>query len=585
MMTDATSLPSQPPSVPPLPAEGLGTGSLRSAIGTALIRVIVPLWLVAGALFKLSDLNPNVLPAPVKDVVFATEDWVSLSRGDWLIYSMQAMVAVELVLVGMMILVPKLARPAAIFILTLFCLVLAFELANELQSSKFKKEGFAALLKPCGCFGAWSPPTIVTFMIDASLLVGCLVCPQSPKARAFPSARTATVALVLSLILGPTVAFARSKPAIEVVPTPNGTTEEGATKPNDPPTQPNNGSQTPPAPPTNPQANPAAEPWPAYPAKLNPNYFIAEKKSVGKPLASLPIAPLLAKVVPADFRTGRKTLILYRNTCDHCFDLMNTRFSGKLSTPTYSIQIPDSAGGKTYPNPCAECVKWELPTGPDYVIQSPLIMTIVDGVIAAICKDTDKPGALDATLQAWAPGHEKDSAVDGMLLAPMPAAAPSGGDAGAGTAKPAAKAFPPMPKLESVYAPDTNTWEGKRLDELDLPLIITRPIPLDLNSGEVVVMFYRVDCEHCEAVIIEHFAGDLGSPTLLVSIPDAMGDAFDNPCTECLKAALPAGPTYVVETPIVVVAKDGVVKHVFAGAQTENVEELRDALPKATGKR
>ena len=26
--------------------------------------------------------------------------------------------------------------------------------------------------------------------------------------------------------------------------------------------------------------------------------------------------------------------------------------------------------------------------------------------------------------------------------------------------------------------------------------------------------------------------------------------AFDNPCTECLKTALPAGPTYVVETPI-----------------------------------
>lgn len=552
----------------------------RTRIGTLLVRGIVPAWLVAGALFKLSDLNPNVLPPPVREAVFWVQDWVPVERGEWLLTSMRLMIAVELVLVGVMLLVPKLARSAAIFILAVFCTVLLFELADEVRGSAFQKNGFAALLKPCGCFGAWSPPTIVTFMIDLVLLVGCIACPQSARARAVPSSSGALAALLASLVIGPAVAFARPGKVIEPTPpAPDGV--DVATVPNDPapPDAGTNGGAGNAA--TPPTAG-SAKPWPAYPAKLAPNYYIAEKKAIGTAFDAQPLAALLAKSVPADFRTGRRTVIFYRSTCDHCFELMNSHFAGDLATPTYSIQVPDNAGGKQHPNPCKACVNWELPSGPDYIIQTPLVMTIVDGTIAAICKDAEKPGALEATLKAWSAGHEKDAAVDGMLLAPMPQA--TGDGSAAPPAKPASKPFPPMPKLESVYAPETSTWQGKRLDELDLPLIINRPIPIDITTGDVIVMFYRADCEHCESVILEHFSGDLPCPTLLVAIPDADGEPFQNPCTECKKTSLPKGPTYVVETPILVVAKDGVVQHVFAGQETESIDEVKAALPKPKAK-
>lgn len=564
MMTVASSNPSAAPA----------TSSMRTTIGTLLCRVIVPLWLVAGALFKLSDLNPNVLPGPVKDVVLNLGDMMSAEPATWLVTNMRAMIAVELALVGIMLLVPRLARPAAIAILTLFCVVLAFELANTVQSASFKKKGFASLLEPCGCFGAWSPPTIVTFMIDCTLLIGTLACPQGPRARRTPGNGIAAIALVASLLVGPAIAFGKPAKTIEAPPSADPKQPSGQETPPNPEKIPPTG-HTPPA--------AATTPWPAMPTKLAPTYVILDKRAIGKPFASLPTAGLLAQQVPADIQTGRKTFVFYRETCDHCFEMMNKHFSGKLATPTYSIKVPDSTGGKVYTNPCKDCVKWELPKGPDYMIETPMVMTIVDGMIAAICKDAEKPGALDATLNAWLPGHEKDAAVPGMVLAPMPAAGGSTAPANAPPAAAASKPFPPMPtKLEAYYAPDFDKWTGKRLDELDLPLIITRPLPLDVNAGEVVILFYRVDCEHCEQVLNDHFSGVLTAPTLLVAVPDAAGTPFQNPCNDCKRTSLVQGPTYVIETPVLVVAKDGVVQHVLAGSQNDNPDDVKAVLPKAT---
>lgn len=561
------------------------TPTTRTTIGTLLCRVIVPLWLVAGALFKLSDLNPNVLPPPVKSVVFALGDMLNADLADWLVLNMRAMIAVELTFVVIMVLVPRLARVAAISMLSLFCVVLVAELWGTVQSAKFQKEGVASLLEPCGCFGAWSPPTIVTFMIDLALLVGCLVCPQGPRARSIPSAGLATAALGASLVLGPAVAFGRPAKTIVAPPQPDASATQQTNPAGTDPTGTDSTGQTATKPTETPAAPAAAAtPWPAMPTKLAPTYVILDKRAIGKPFASLPTAGLLAAQVPADIQTGRKTFVFYRENCDHCFEMMNKHFAGKVGNPTYSIKVPDSTGGKTYPNPCKECTTWELPKGPDYMIETPMVMTLVDGVIAAICKDSDKPGAIEATLNAWLPGHEKDAAVPGMVLAPMPTA---GGAPAAATPAPAAasKPFPPMPsKLEAYYAPEFEKWAGKRLDELDLPLIINRPIPIDLQKGEVVLFFYRTDCEHCEQVLNDHFAGPLTAPTLLVSIPDSMGDPFPNPCNDCKLTALVTGPTYVIETPVLVVAKDGVVQHVLAGPQNDNPDDVKAVLPKTAAK-
>ncbi len=559
---------------------------MRPWVGTILCRFVVPAWLLAGAAFKLSDLNPNLLPPPVRDVINAIGSTVGADPAKWLVLNMQLIVAVELALVAIMVLVPKFARITAIAILSLFCVILIAELAEKVQSATFARDGIASLLKPCGCFGAWSPPTIVTFMIDLALLVGCLVCAQGPRARTIPGPTIANAAALASLVVAPVVVFMQPERVIVAPPQP--VADAGQPQAGD--AQPGGAKETTPAAPNaTPPVSPAAAPavaWPAMPAKLAPTYVILDKRAIGTAFASLPVAGLLAQQVPADIQQGRKTFVFYRENCEHCFEVMNKHFAGEVANPTYSIKVPDSTGGKTHSNPCSACTKWELPKGPDYMIETPMIMTIVDGTIAAICKDADKPGAFDATMRAWLPGADGAplvrEAVPGMVLAPMPTAAPAGQTAPPAVA-PATKPFPPMPaKLEAYYAPQFDKWPGKRLDELDLPLIIERPIPVDLQNGEVVLFFYRVDCDHCAMILSDHFSGQLTAPTLLVSIPDSTGDALDNPCTACSKAALVGGPIYVIETPVLVVAKDGVVQHVLAGSQNDNADDVKAVLPKGT---
>jgi hypothetical protein len=556
----------------------------RPWVGTILCRFVVPAWLLTGAAFKLSDLNPNLLPPPVRDVVNAMGGAVGADPAKWLVLNMQLMVAVELALVAIMVLVPKFARITAIAILSLFCVILVAELVEKVQSAAFAREGIASLLKPCGCFGAWSPPTIVTFMIDLALLIGCLVCAQGPRARTLPGPTIANAAALASLVVAPVVVFMQPERVVVAPPQAQDGTSQQAEAANPPATD--GTTAAPPAPAVAPPANAPAVAWPAMPAKLAPTYVILDKRAVGTPFASLPVAGLLAQQVPADIQSGRKTFIFYRENCDHCFEVTNKHFAGEVANPTYSIKVPDSTGGKTYPNPCATCTKWELPKGPDYMIETPMIMTIVDGTIAAICKDADKPGALEATMNAWLPGADgspaKKEGVPGMVLAPPPAAPGAGAATAPPAVAPATKPFPPMPsKLEAYYAPQFDKWPGKRLDELDLPLIIERPIPVDLQNGEVVLFFYRIDCDHCAMVLTDHFSGPLTAPTLLVSIPDATGDAFDNPCSGCSKAALVGGPIYVIETPVLVVAKDGVVQHVLSGGQNDNPDDVKAVLPKA----
>jgi hypothetical protein len=565
--------------------------SIRHWIGTILCRFVVPAWLLAGAAFKLSDLNPNLLPPPVRDIVNAMGGAVGADPAKWLVLNMQLIVAVELALVAVMVLVPKFARITAIAILSLFCVILIAELAEKVQSATFAREGVASLLKPCGCFGAWSPPTIVTFMIDLALLVGCITCAQGPRARTIPGPTIANAAALAALVVAPVVVFMQPERVVIAPPQPQGETggTEGTAQQTPPPTGDATGDAAGDATANAGQSgagSSAAVAWPAMPEKLAPTYVILDKRAVGTPFASLPLAGLLAKQVPADIQSGRKTFLFYRENCDHCFEMMNKHFAGAVANPTYTIKVPDSTGGKTYPNPCSACTKWELPQGPDYMIETPMIMTIVNGTIAAICKDADKPGAFDATMQAWLPGADgtpaKSEGVPGMVLAPPPTAAAAGTPTAPPAVAPATKPFPPMPAtLEAYYAPQFDKWPGKRLDELDLPLIIQRPIPVDLQNGEVVLFFYRIDCDHCAMVLTDHFSGALTAPTLLVSIPDATGEAFDNPCTTCSKAALAAGPIYVIETPVLVVAKDGVVQHVLSGGQNDNPDDVKAVLPKA----
>ena len=75
---------------PTAPNQHSGTRCPTTAvIGVLLCRVIVPAWVLAGAIFKLAEMNPNLLPPPV----LSTTGWIGSSLGQdpvvWLGFSMR----------------------------------------------------------------------------------------------------------------------------------------------------------------------------------------------------------------------------------------------------------------------------------------------------------------------------------------------------------------------------------------------------------------------------------------------------------------------------------------------------------------
>ena len=50
--------------------------------------------------------------------------------------------------------------------------------------------------------------------------------------------------------------------------------------------------------------------------------------------------------------------------------------------------------------PCDECLLHTLPEGPQYVISTPVLMTIEGGTVLAVCEDSEDQAAVVATLDA-----------------------------------------------------------------------------------------------------------------------------------------------------------------------------------------
>jgi hypothetical protein len=126
------------------------------------------------------------------------------------------------------------------------------------------------------------------------------------------------------------------------------------------------------------------------------------------------------------------------------------------------------------------------------------------------------------------------------------------------------------------YAPEFDGWKGKRLDSQELMLLVQRPLPADLNSGRHHVVFMREDCDHCHELLLKYFSGKLETPVTSIAVPDATGELLENPCTECGKAVLPKGITYVFSTPVLLTVQDGMVVGVCTNA--DDAELVRAAL-------
>ncbi len=309
-----------------------------------LARVIVPLWLFIGAVLKLVDLSPTHLPA-------AIIKWAGGAGLD-LMFVLRFSIAAELIVVGVMLLVPPLARWTGIVVLASFIPVLVGDLALGASS--------------CGCFGAVAVSPWVTLVTDVTFLVGLAVLgrrePRLELTASLPTSRV--LAAGLWGLAGVVLAFGLRAP---VPPAP--AAEGGAA---------------------------TAQTATSLPAD---GYYLPDYQTwQGRLFTELDVAQWVLGL-PEDLVSGSQYVIFYRKDCEHCHELMELYFSAALPAPTTAIAVPERAGfptGNVQPFPCVECRVAELPAGVDWFLQTPVLVRLFDGIVECVSEvDPETPECLE----------------------------------------------------------------------------------------------------------------------------------------------------------------------------------------------
>ena len=398
-------------------ASAARTGSL---FGTIMCRGIVPAWLFTGALVKLLDGTPALLPKPVRGIytwmanLYGMGAEADLTR--FFDIALRGTISMEFTLAAAMILLPKFSRALAALVLMLFVGILTSVVISGDAS--------------CGCFGSKGPPPIVVLIIDATMLACVLLFkPRLPTTQfkstgALAGAWVAVSAFAVAITFGlPAKMMVQAQPienapptttaiASTPIPAPSTTTATSAT---------NTSTATPtiPAPTTTANTSTAApiskqlpaqtaatasssapsSAWPKPPAQLQPYYMPQVEQWVGKPFRSQPLAALIQQPLPANLEQGRWIVMFYRKDCDHCHEVLEKYFMVKLPAPTLLISIPDTNPAAELPNPCADCIDTSFIKGPEYVVGTPILMCIENGIVKRVCIDSENRESLEATLQ------------------------------------------------------------------------------------------------------------------------------------------------------------------------------------------
>lgn len=318
-------------------------GNLRSSAAVLLVRVIIPLWLGVGAVLKLIDGSPSNLPA-------ALVKWLG-GIGMDLRFVLEFSIAVEFVVVGVMILLPGLARFAGIIMLGSFLPVLIGDVALGASS--------------CGCFGAVQIPPWVTLVTDLFFLLSLVFMARGVPALAMPRSIPTwrVIAVGIWSVIAVALAFgltAQTGPAT----TPDGQAE-------------------------NQVAN--AGPTEGY---YLPDYTAWQ----GQAFLDLDMAKWIHGL-PEDLDQGQRYLLFYRKDCEHCHELMEFFFADELPLPTTAVAVPERAGfptGSVQPFVCGNCSLAELPAGVDWFMQTPVLVKLTEGVVECAAEVTaDNPVCLD----------------------------------------------------------------------------------------------------------------------------------------------------------------------------------------------
>lgn len=359
-----------------------------SPLGFVITRLAVPAWITAGALTKLVENDPRNLPKPIFDLVLSLDGTFGLQGVAWMDFALRSICGAEFVIAGMILCMPRIARPLATAMLALFCVILLW-----LIGTGWAKDGFEAVLKgSCGCFGKSGMNPLYMLLIDGTLLAGVMLtgkaCGCGQRSWTAGGGRAAIVAAI-----GIAVAFGMPARSVQLE-------DPASTTPTTPTDAP---PVTPPAnPPVNPPAVAPSVPtssWPARPSQVQPYYLPDFATWVGKPLASQPEMALLDAPPPATIASGTWIVMLYRADCEHCHEVLESHFVGSLKRPALLIGIPDHDPANEQPMPCTECTIRTFLKGPNYVVQTPVVMRIKDGVVEAVCTDHEDGASLAEVLE------------------------------------------------------------------------------------------------------------------------------------------------------------------------------------------
>ena len=359
-------------------------------------RLAIPLWLLAGAIYKLNARNPKLLPPPVLSFVQSMDGLFWLTGTAWLDSATRLIILSEFVLVASMLCMPRLARTIAIAVMSLFCIILLSMIWPE-----FQKGGFTQAMKgSCGCFGASGPNPVMMLGIDATLLVLALLSKRtrnSPDLSMISGLPWGAMLFVISLCV---VILVPHRAEIEM-PTdvPQAESTDSAISPTPAPTPATNLVATPSS--ATITSTPATVPtlaWPGFPQKAAPYYVPEFAKWVGVRLDSQDMARLMTPAPPASINTGTWFVMFYREDCEHCHELLQKYFSGPLKTPTLTIAIPDTDPAASLEMPCSECQQRTLFKGPDYVLTTPILLKVVDGIVTIVVTNPDDHAAVERCL-------------------------------------------------------------------------------------------------------------------------------------------------------------------------------------------
>ena len=115
----------------------------------------------------------------------------------------------------------------------------------------------------------------------------------------------------------------------------------------------------------------------------------------------------------------------------------------------------------------------------------------------------------------------------------------------------------------AIHTLDVNTWEGLRIDEINLSTFMP-DLPVLTAEGRTIVVLYNIGCGDCHDFFEVHFSEGYHLPVIAIKIPNADGAVIsdsartdDVVCPSCIFTSLPQGPLWLVRPPVVMVVEDG----------------------------